>query len=179
MTHRSHTEKSVRDKPVRIGVFDRVQKAEQVVQDLLAAGFTKDQISVICSDPAKEAHFPGFEEKQAGEEAPKRAAVGGAIGAALGGLAAAAMVTTGGMAIVVVGPLLTAMASGGIIGGFIGAMTSRGVDKEAAEFYEQSIEKGRIVVVAEDDSEQAPRKLRSAEQVFTKAGAEPIPLHAG
>jgi hypothetical protein len=167
------------DKPVRVAVFDQVYKAEQAVEALLLEGFEKDQISVICSDPAKERHFKEFEAEQAGEAAPRRAAVGGVIGATLGGLAAAAaLVTSGGVAVVAAGHLVASQAMGGIAGGFIGAMTSRGVDKEAAEYYEQSIEKGKILVVAEDKSDQGPKKLRAAEKQFEQAGAEPVSLHA-
>jgi hypothetical protein len=167
------------DKPVRVAVFDRVHKAEQAVEALLLEGFEKDQISVICSDPAREEHFKGFEGAQAGESAPHRAAVGGVIGATLGGLATiAALATTGGVAVVAAGHLVASLATGGIVGGFIGAMTSRGLDKEAAEFYEQSIEKGKIVVVAEDRSDEGPRRLRAAEKRFEESGAEPVSLHA-
>jgi hypothetical protein len=92
--------------------------------------------------------------------------------------AAAALVTSGGVAVVAAGHLVASLAMGGIAGGFIGAMTSRGVDKEAAEYYEQSIEKGKILVVAEDKSDQGPKKLRAAEKQFEQAGAEPVSLHA-
>lgn len=167
------------EKPVRVAVFEQVYKAEQAVEALLLEGFEKDQISVLCSDPAKERHFKEFEAEEAGESAPRGAAAGGVIGATLGGLAAvAAFVTTGGIAIVVAGHLVTSLAAGGIVGGFIGAMTSRGLDKEAAEYYEQSIEKGKILVVAEDQGDDGPRKLRAAEKQFEQAGAEPVSLHA-
>lgn len=166
------------DKPVRVAVFGRIYKAEQAVETLLLEGFERDQISVICSDPAKEKHFKGLEGEQAGEAAPRRAAIGGVIGASLGGLATvAALATTGGMAVVAAGHFVASLAMGGIAGGFIGAMTSRGLDKEAAEFYEQSVEKGKILVVVEDNTDDGPRRLRAAEKRFQQAGAEPVSLH--
>jgi hypothetical protein len=167
------------DKPVRVAVFDRIYKAEQAVEALLLEGFEKDQISVICSDPAKEEYFREFEAPQAGESAPRRAAAGGVIGATLGGLAAvASLATAGGVAVVAAGHLVFSLATGGIVGGFIGAMTSRGLDKEAAEYYEQSVENGKILVVAEDNSDEGPKRLRAAEKQFERAGAEPVSLHA-
>lgn len=167
------------DKPVRVAVFDRIYKAEQAVEALLLEGFEKDQISVICSDPAKEQHFRTFGGQQAGESAPGRAVVGGVIGATLGGLATVtALATTGGMVIAAAGHLVASFATGGIVGGFIGAMTSRGLDPEAAEYYEQAVEKGKILVVAEDQGDEAPRKLLAAEKRFEEAGAEPVSLHA-
>jgi hypothetical protein len=166
------------DKPVRVAVFDRIYKAEQAVETLLLEGFQRDQISVICSDPAKQKYFKGLEGEQAGDSAPRRATIGGVIGASLGGLATvAALATTGGMAVVAAGHFVASLAMGGIAGGFIGAMTSRGLDKEAAEYYEQSVEKGKILVVVEDSGDDGPRKLRAAEKRFVQAGAEPVSLH--
>jgi len=167
------------DRPVRVAVFDRIYKAEQAVEALLLDGFEKDQISVICSDPAKEEHFKAFEGEQAGESAPRRAVVGSVVGASLGGLATVtALATTGGIAIAAAGHLVASLAAGGIVGGFIGAMTSRGLDKEAAEYYEQSVEKGKILVVAEGAGDEGPRKLHAAEKRFEEAGAEPVSLNA-
>ncbi len=166
-------------RPVRVAVFDRVVQAEQAVEALLLEGFEKDQITVLCSDPAKEEHFQGFEAPQAGEAAPHRAAIGGVIGATLGGLATVATLgTAGGVAVVAAGHLVTALAAGGVMGGFVGAMTSRGLDQEAADFYEQAVEKGKILVVAEDTGDDAARKLHAAEKRFEQAGAAPISLHA-
>ena len=79
-------------RPVRVGVYDTVADAEQAVSDLLGAGFTKDEITVICSDPAKERHFKDFEHQdEAGEHTPEAATAGGVIGATLGGLTALAL----------------------------------------------------------------------------------------
>src|SRR5688500_2435323 len=70
-------------KPVRVGVFSTVAATERAVQGLLAAGFTKEEITVICSDEAKERHFRVFEHQDpAGAHTPAAAATGGAIGAA-------------------------------------------------------------------------------------------------
>src|SRR4051812_8805799 len=45
------------EKPFRVGVFDTVAHADRAVRNLLAAGFTKDKLSVICSDRYKEQFF--------------------------------------------------------------------------------------------------------------------------
>src|SRR5688572_6565002 len=87
------------ERPVRAGVFDTVAKTEEAVQRLLAAGFSKDQITVVCSDETKERYFREFEHQQpAGTNTPAAAAIGGTVGASLGGLAAGAVgVATGGL----------------------------------------------------------------------------------
>ena len=67
--------------PLRFGVFSMVEEADQAVAGLLAAGFTKDQITVICSDETRERHFKQFEHQQpAGEHTPAAIATGGTIG---------------------------------------------------------------------------------------------------
>ena len=46
-----------KDKPVRVGVFGSVDGADRAVHGLLDSGFTKDEITVICSDETKERFF--------------------------------------------------------------------------------------------------------------------------
>src|SRR5688500_16718604 len=118
--------------PVRVGVFDSVGDADRAVAALLEAGFSQDEITVICSDRSKEQWFRAFEHQDpAGSKTPAAAAAGSAIGAALGGFTAlAAGAATGGVSLVAAGGL--AAWTGGIVGGLVGAMLTRGVEKEAA-----------------------------------------------
>jgi hypothetical protein len=69
--------------------------------------------------------------------------------------------------------------AGGVLGGFVGAMMTRGVEKEAANFYEQALRKGEILVVAEAHGERATQSLAKAEEALAKAGAKPLPLPEG
>ena len=46
------------EKPFRVGVFATIEQADRAVAGLLAAGFTKDHISVVCSDKVIEQQFP-------------------------------------------------------------------------------------------------------------------------
>ena len=87
--------------------------ADQAVDRLLAAGFAKDQITVVCSDEAKEKHFRQFEHQDpAGSHAPGAVAAGVSIGAAAGGLTAIAMGAATGAV-----PLVIAGAAGMLMGG--------------------------------------------------------------
>jgi hypothetical protein len=172
---------------VRAGVFSSVTAADRAVHSLLAAGFTKEQITVICSDETKERHFREFEHQQpAGANTPAAAATGGAFGATLGGATALAMsVAAGGLPLVIFGA--TGLMAGGLVGGFLGAMLTRGVEKEAANFYDQAVQQGKLLVTVEqtveqtnaaDDPEAGPA-LAEAERVLADAGAEPLPLVEG
>jgi hypothetical protein len=166
------------DRPLRVGVFSDVAAADQAVDDLLAAGFSRDEISVMCSNEHIEEHFKEFEhQKPAGTHTPAAAAAGSVIGAAVGGLAAVAgLVTTGGVAVLAAGGI--AAWTGGVVGGLIGAMMTRGVEKELADFYDQALTEGKILVAAEDESADQTR-LHRAEQIIAAAGAEPMPLPEG
>jgi len=166
-------------RPIRVGVFRDVAQADKAVERLLEAGFGKDQISVVCSDKAVEAHFRAFEHQEpAGTFTPQAAIAGGTIGAVLGGLTTAAIgVATGG-----IGLLATAgigLGAGGAAGSFVGAMMTRGVEKELANFYDQAVVDGQILVAAEADGSNVPASLNKAERILADAGATPVPLPEG
>ena len=175
-------------RPVRVGVFSTVAATERVVSELLAAGFSKDEITVMCSDEAKERHFREFEHQQpAGAHTAAAAATGGVIGAALGGLTVlAAGAATGGIGLLAAGGI--AAWSGGIMGGLVGAMLTRGVEKEAANFYDQAVQQGKLLVAVEEhvveehavvDHDQREARLATAAGILSVAGAEPLPLPEG
>jgi hypothetical protein len=164
---------------VRAGVFERLDATQRAVQSLLGAGFSAEQITVVCSDETKERHFKQFERQQpAGRNAPASAAAGGTLGAALGGAAAAAVgIAVGGPAFVVLGG--AGLITGALVGGFLGAMLTRGMEKEAANFYDQAVQSGKLLVVVEDHHDGAESRLAKAERLLAAAGAEPLPLSEG
>ena len=168
----SETDGDARHRPVRAAVFDEVEAADRAVANLLAAGFAPGQISVVCSDAAKRHHFAGLhEEEPAGAHTAEAAAAGGAIGLSLGGLAAlSGIVATGGVGLAAAGAMLGA----GVTGSFIGAMLTRGVEKEAADFYDQELRRGQILVVVEDTSDHP--HLDDADRAMAAAGAVPFSL---
>jgi len=168
-----------REKPVVVGVFATIADAQHAVRELLRVGFSKPQITVVCSDPEKEAHFREFERQEpAGYYAP-RAIATGAIGSAILGLIKALVVLMnfGQIEALVAGLLFVPF--GGIAGGFIGAMMTRNAEKELANFYDQGVEPGSIVVAAEDHSERADKTLPLAEKILDREGVRPMELPEG
>ncbi|MGH7137429.1 MAG: hypothetical protein ACREHD_16925 [Pirellulales bacterium] len=170
---------STLERPIRVGVFSTIRAADCAVDNLLKAGFTSSQISVVCSDLAIEEHFHRFEHEQpAGAHTAEAVAVGGAIGAALGGLTVLiGAATTAGMALLAAGGL--AAWTGGVVGGLVGAMLTRGIEPELANYYDQAVTAGKILVAAEDHSEAQRQRLERAERVLSQCGAEPIALSEG
>src|SRR5438067_11080304 len=165
--------------PIRAAVYSTVAETKDAVSRLLAAGFTKDQITVICSDDTKERYFRDFEhQEKAGANTPAAAATGGAIGATLGSLATGAVgLAIGGVPLIVAGGI--GLMAGAVWGGFIGAMLTRGIEKEAADFYDQEVQAGKLLVTVEDKGNHHGPTLADAERIFAAAGAEPIPLPEG
>jgi hypothetical protein len=103
---------------------------------------------------------------------------GGAIGATLGGLTAlTGIVATGGIGLLATGAI--GAWAGGAFGGLIGAMATRGVEKETADFYDQAVVRGKILVAAEDHGPDQQARLAVASRVLDEAGAEPLPLREG
>lgn len=172
----------VADHPIRAAIFTEIQETDTAVKHLLDAGFTKDEITVVCSDDTKERYFREYEHQdQAGRNVPVAAGIGGAVGMTLFGLTAvAAGLVTGGAAFVVAGG--TGMWTGTVVGGLVGAMMTRGFEREVADFYDQAVITGDILVAVEPHHGTAAEKsqrLLTAESIFCEAGAKPLPLKQG
>ncbi len=166
-------------RPIRAGVFSTVADTKEAVSRLLAAGFTSQHITVVCSDETKERHFREFEhQEKAGSNTPAAAATGGAIGATLGSVAAGAVgLAMGGVPLIVAGGI--GLMAGAVWGGFIGAMMTRGIEKEAADFYDQAVQEGKLLVTVEHSPAGGSPNLAEAEAILSAAGAEPVSLAEG
>src|SRR6476620_8975534 len=169
----------VQNPALEVGVFDSVEDARQAVKGLLEAGFTNEHITVVCSDETKERYFREFEHQEpAGTFTPGATIAGATIGALLGGLTVvASAIATGGLALWAAGPI-TAWA-GGVAGGLVGAMMTRGFEKELANFYQQAVVSGQILVAAEAHGANSSQMLAKAEQILADSGAQPLPMEEG
>jgi phage tail tape-measure protein len=164
---------------LRAGVFSTVEQAQKAVSGLLAAGFSREQITVVTSDARKAAVFHEFEHQEpAGANTPAAMAAGGAIGATVGSIATGAVgVATGGIPLIVAGGI--GLMAGAVWGSFIGAMMTRGIEKEAANFYDQEVQRGKLLVTVDECPRENGPTLEDAERIFAGAGAAPIPLPEG
>jgi len=166
-------------RPLRVGIFNAIDKAEMAVARLLQAGFTKEDITVVCSNREIEAHFRDYEHQEpAGYYTSQAVATGAGLGAAAGLVVAIGLLAfTGDFGAVAMGGI--AVAAGAVVGGLFSAMMTRGAEKELANFYDQSAPPGSILVAAESHQERPQEKLRRAEEVLAEAGAEPMELEEG
>lgn len=158
---------------IRVGVFESIPQAEKAVLGLRAAGFRREQISVLCSDRPTERHFREFEhEEPAGFYTPWALAGGAATGACVGATAGLAIsLLAGNAALLSIG--IVAAAAGAAIGGFIGSMLTRYAEGDLADYYDQAVVPGKILVAVEDRAPRATERLNKAEQVLTEIDLQP------
>jgi len=162
-----------------VGLFDTLNEAQSVVQQLIDAGFDRNEISILANDARGEftrANAVG-ETSSTAEGAGAGAVGGGVLGGVLG-----LLVGIGALAIPGIGPVLaagplaaalgTAGAStlvgagiGAAAGGVIGALVGAGIPEEDASFYAEGVRRGGTLVMvktADDTSQRAYDLMRSA-----------------
>jgi hypothetical protein len=157
----------------RAGTFSNLQSADRAVEQLLAAGFSKEQITVLCTDEVKESHFRqlGY-ERPADSDAPGGGAAGASVGATVGGLAAIAVgAATGAVPLIIAGA--AGVSGGSAIGGYLGAIVHGEGENEVVKFYDQEVRSGKILVVAEDHSSPAESKLAQAAAILAESATAP------
>jgi hypothetical protein len=162
---------------VHVGVYDGIPQADRAVWELVNAGIPKERITVICPTCTHEKYEGLDKEQPSGSHTVAGAATGGAIGALLGGLAAAIGITaTGGTGLLIAGPLLFSSGTGALFGGFVGAMMTRGMEREVADFYDQALEKGKVLLAVEVGDEVTSSEVAIADRIFAETGAETLTL---
>ena len=159
------------DFPIRLTVCDTAEQTRRLVTKLQDAGFTTDEISVLCSEEACLREFSEFvHEEPAGSQSAKVLNASGMAALGLGAAAAViGVVTSGGAAIVAAG----AFAGLAIAGTFAALMSTRGAEKELADYYDQAITHGRILVAVEP---QDPSRRDAADEILGSVGTTPAAL---
>ena len=149
--------------------------AENVVRDLIATGFTPDDISALFPDRAGTRDFAHEKHTKAPEGAATGAGAGGALGGTLGLLAGIGALAIPGLGpFIAAGPLMAALsgaAVGAAVGGVTGALIGMGVPEFEAKQYESKLKAGSILLsVRVEDAEETKR----AKEVLERHSAEAI-----
>lgn len=148
-----------------IGVFSKVQDAQEAIRQLEAAGFSKDEISLVANKEST--GYEDLTENDRDELSSKTSDVvaDAGIGAAIGGfggllLSIAGVAIPGIGPVLAAGPIAAALTGAGIGaagGGLIGALTESGVPKEDATLYSESVRRGDVLVSVRAFGERADR----------------------
>lgn len=137
-----------------VGVYDTEQEAIAAIDELLKRGYSQNEISVIGKDIDHVTEETGAAVE---ESAATGAIAGGAIGGVTGLLAGAGALAIPGIGpLIAAGPIATSivgLVTGAGLGGLTGALVGMGIPDEEAEYYENSIKEGKILVLLEKGSD--------------------------
>jgi hypothetical protein len=150
-------------------------QAESIVQDLIDAGFTRDDVSVLFPDQESTREFAHEQHTKAPEGAVTGASAGGVLGGTLGWLVGAGSLAIPGIGpLMAAGPILAALsgaAVGAAVGGLGGALVGMGLPEYEAKRYESRLREGGILIsVHTEDGDERDR----ARRIMKDAGAEDI-----
>lgn len=138
------------------GIYQNEKQAERTVDDLLAAGFSNDDVSVLLPDLRGTKDFAHDKGTKAPEGAAAGVTTGGVIGGTLGLLAGIGVLAIPGIGpFIAAGPIVTALAglgAGGAVGGVIGALVGMGIPEYEAKRYEGHIKAGGILLSVHCDT---------------------------
>jgi len=147
-----------------VGLFDTFAHAQSAVNDLISAGFNRDDISVVANNASGEfgthdSSHGGVNVSQAGGDAVKGAVKGGMYGGLTALAATVALALIPGIGpIAAIGPLsafLGGAALGATAGGILGGLTGLGVPEHEAGYYAEGIRRGGTLVTIHADDARA------------------------
>jgi hypothetical protein len=157
------------------GIFPSRTRAEQAVDELIAAGFRSTDISVLAPDQHSTKELATEKNTKAPEGTTTGATAGGAIGGTLGLLAGIGALAIPGLGpFIAAGPIMGALAgmgAGAAAGGLVGALIGMGIPEYEAKRYEGRVKNGGILLSVHcDDSDYVSR----AKDILKRVGAEDI-----
>jgi hypothetical protein len=157
------------------GIFPSRSAAEIAVDQLLSAGFSNDDVSVLMSDTEGSKEFASEKNTKAPEGTTTGVIGGGTIGGTIGLLAGLGALAIPGVGpLIAAGPIMGALAGlgiGGAVGGLVGALVGMGIPEYEAKRYEGRVKDGGILVSVHCDSSE---EVSRAKDVLKAAGGEDI-----
>ena len=157
------------------GIYRTREHAEEGIDAFLAAGFRKEDISVLLPENVGNKEFKHVKNTKAPEGTTTGVVTGGAIGGTLGlltGIGALAIPGVG--PFIAAGPIMAALAglgAGGALGGIVGALVGMGIPEYEAKRYEGRVRAGEILVSVHcDNSDWVGR----AKDILKRTGADDV-----
>ena len=157
------------------GIYKTSMAAERAVDQILSAGFTNNDISVLLPDEQSTRQFAHEKNTKAPEGAATGATAGGAIGGTLGLLAGIGSLAIPGIGpFIAAGPIMAALAGvgvGGAVGGLLGALVGMGIPEYEAKRYEGRVKDGGVLLSVHCGSSA---DVSRAKELLKATGAEDI-----
>jgi hypothetical protein len=157
------------------GIYPTSSAAERAVDQLVAAGFSNQDVSVLMADREGSKDFAAEKNTKAPEGATTGVGVGGAVGGTLGLLAGIGALAIPGVGpLIAAGPIMGALAGlgvGGAVGGVVGALVGLGIPEYEAKRYEGRVKDGGVLLSVHCDSSN---EVSRAKDILKATGADDI-----
>lgn len=167
-----------------VGYFDNYEQAQTAVRSLVDSGFSRNDISLVASDPTGEyAKSYVTTSSSTDPNATSYTAAGAGTGAVIGGIGGL-LVGIGALAIpgvgpvIAAGPLATTLLGAGVgaaAGGLIGVLMDAGIPESEAQYYAEGLRRGGAVVTVHTQDEMM---VERATNIFERNGAVDIDRRA-
>src|SRR3984885_4148392 len=157
------------------GIYTNEATAEAAVDQLIAGGFSNDDVSVLMSDVRGSKDFAAEKNTKAPEGTAAGVGVGGVVGGTLGLLAGIGALAIPGVGpLIAAGPIMGALAGlgvGGTVGGLVGALVGMGIPEYEAKRYEGRVKDGGILLSVHCDSSE---EISRAKEILKSTGADDV-----
>ena len=157
------------------GLYPSVERAERAVDELVAAGFSNADVSVLMADTQGSKDFAHEKQTKAPEGPTTGVAAGGTIGGTLGLLAGIGALAIPGVGpFIAAGPIMGALAClgvGGAGGGLVGALVGMGIPVSEAKRYEGRVKDGGVLLWVQCDTAD---EITRAKDLLKRTGAATI-----
>jgi hypothetical protein len=157
------------------GIAKSESQAIAIADNLKAAGFSENDVSVLFPDKQGTKDFAHEQHTKAPEGATTGASTGAVLGGALGWMVGIGALAIPGLGpFIAAGPIMAALAGaagGAAAGGLTGALIGMGIPEYEAKRYEGKVKDGNILLsVHTDDSNERDR----AKKILEAGGAVDI-----
>jgi hypothetical protein len=157
------------------GIYPSEVAAESAVDQIVAAGFLSEDVSVLMADVNSTKDFAHDKATKAPEGAATGVTAGGVVGGTLGLLAGIGALAIPGVGpLIAAGPIMGALAGlgvGGAVGGVVGALVGLGIPEYEAKRYEGRVKDGGVLLSVHCDTSE---EIKRARDLLKSSGADDI-----
>jgi hypothetical protein len=157
------------------GIYSTPLAAETAVDQLVAAGFSDQDVSVLMSDIDAAREFAHEKSTKAPEGTAVGVTTGGIVGGAFGLLAGIGALAIPGVGpLIAAGPIMGALAGlgvGGAVGGLVGALVGLGIPEYEAKRYEGRVKDGGVLLSVHCNTSD---EIKRAKEILNATNAEDI-----
>lgn len=157
------------------GIYSTPLAAETAVDQLVQAGFSEQDVSVLMSDIDATREFAHEKSTKAPEGTAVGVTTGGIVGGTFGLLAGIGALAIPGVGpLIAAGPIMAALAGlgvGGAVGGLVGALVGLGIPEYEAKRYEGRVKDGGVLLSVHCNTSD---DIKRAKEILKATSAEDI-----